>query len=160
MITIHVERCNGCGACLEVCPHGALFLIEGKALVDEALCQECEACVPACPVDAITVFEQPTTVAPPRVPAIRPEPEVVVVESPLAPVPLRVRVLPVVGAALSWAGRELVPRLAYYLLDELDRRATGQAATRVARGSSPSSGRGGGRRQQRHRHRGGRNGPG
>ncbi|NIV39426.1 MAG: 4Fe-4S dicluster domain-containing protein [Anaerolineae bacterium] len=160
MITIHVERCDGCGACLEACPHGALFLIEGTAVVDEALCRECEVCVPACPVNAIMVVQQLPTAQPTRVPAIRPEPEVAVVESPPAPVPLRVKVLPVVGAALSWAGRELVPRLAYYLLDELDRRATGQRASGIARGSSPSAARGGGRRQRRRRHRGGRDSPG
>ena len=125
MITIHAERCDGCGACLEVCPHGALYLFEGKAVVDEALCQECEACVAVCPAEAITIVEQVTAAAAPaRVPAIRPASEVGLVESQPAPVPLRVKVLPVVGAALSWAGRELVPRLAYYLLDGLDRRAT------------------------------------
>ena len=159
MITIHAERCNGCGACLEVCPHGALFLIEGKAVVDEALCQECEACIAACPLNAILVAEPMPAAQPTRVPAIRPEPEVVVVESTQSPVPLRVKVLPVVGAALSWAGRELVPRLAYYLLDELDRRATGQPASGLVRSRSPSAARGGGGRQRRHRHRGGRDRP-
>ena len=160
MITIHAERCDGCGACLEVCPYGALFLIEGKAVVDEALCQGCEVCVSACPVEAIMVVEQLPTAQPNRVPAIRPQPEVVVVERPQAPVSWRVKLLPVVGAALSWAGRELVPRLAYYLLDELDSRATGQRVSGIARGSSPTSARVGGRRQRRQRHRGGRNSPG
>ena len=161
MITIHAELCDGCGACLEVCLHGALYLIEGKAVVDEALCQECEACVAVCPTEAITIVEQVTAAAAPaRVPAIRSEPDVALVESQPAPVPLRVKLLPVVGAALSWAGRELVPRLAYYLLDELDRRAAGQPATHLARGGSPSSGRGGSGRQQRRRHRGGRSGSG
>ena len=156
MLTIHAERCNGCGACLEVCPNGALYLIEGKAMVDGALCQECEACVAVCPTEAITIVDQVTAPVPARAPMIRPEPEAVLVESQPAPVPLRVKVLPVVGAALSWAGRELVPRLAYYLLDGLDRRAAGQPTTSVARGGSSSTGRGGSGRQQRHRHRGGR----
>ena len=160
MITIRADRCDGCGACLEVCSHGALFLIEGKAVVDEALCQECKVCISACPLEAILVVEQLPTAQPTRVPAIRPEPEVVVVERPQATVPLRARMLPVVGAALSWAGRELVPRLAYYLLDELDRRATGQRASGIARGGSPSAARGGVGRQRRHRHRGGRDSPG
>jgi NAD-dependent dihydropyrimidine dehydrogenase PreA subunit len=154
VIIIHAERCNGCGACLEVCPDGALYLIEGKAVVDEALCRECEACVAACPTEAIVIAEQVT--APARVPAIRPEPEVILVETVSTPVPLRVRVLPVVGAALSWAGREIVPRLAIYLLDGLDRRATGQPTTSVARGGSSSTGRRGSGRQRRHRRRGGR----
>lgn len=156
MITIRAERCDGCGACLEVCPNGALYLIEGKAVVDYALCQECEACVAACPIEAIAIAEQPFAPAPARVPTIRPEPEIVLVESQPAPVPLRVKVLPVVGSALSWAGRELVPRLAYYLLDGLDRRAAGQPTSSITRGSSSSSGRRGSGRQQRHRRRGGR----
>jgi NAD-dependent dihydropyrimidine dehydrogenase PreA subunit len=156
VITIRAGRCDGCGACLEVCPNGALYLIEGKAMVDEALCQECEACVAACPTEAIGFVEPVTVAVRARVPAIRPEPEVVLVDSQPAPVPLRVKVLPVVGAALSWAGRELVPRLAYYLLDGLDRRAAGQPTTSVARGGSSSTGRSGSGRQQRHRHRGGR----
>jgi len=160
VITIYAERCNGCGTCLEVCPHGALFLIEGKAVVDEALCRECEACVPACPTEAIVVVEQRITAEPSRVPVIRPEPEVMIAESPPSQTPLRVRALPVVGAALSWAGRELVPRLAYYLLDELDRRAARQQPSRVARSGGTSSGRAGRGRQQRHRHRGGRDSPG
>jgi len=160
VITIRAERCDGCGACLEVCPDGALYLIEGKAVVDEALCQECEACVAACPTEAIIIVEQVTAPAPARVPMIRPEPKAVLVESQPAPVPLRVKVLPVVGAALSWAGRELVPRLAYYLLDGLDSRVTRKPTTSVTRGGSPSSGRGGSGRQQRHRHRGRRGGSG
>ena len=160
MITINAERCDGCGACLEVCPHGALFLVEGKAVVDKVLCHECEVCVPTCPVKAIIVVEQLPAAQPTRVPAIRPEPKAVTVKSPPVPTPFRVKMLPVVGAALSWAGREVVPRLAYYLLDELDRRAIKQRASSIVRGGSPSAARGGGRRQRRHRYRGGRDSPG
>lgn len=105
------------------------------------------------------VVDRLPTAEPNRVPVIRPQPEVVMVENPPAPVPLRVRVLPVVGAALSWTGRELVPRLACYLLDELDRRASGPQASRIARGDSYAPASGGGGRQQRRRHRGGQDGP-
>jgi NAD-dependent dihydropyrimidine dehydrogenase PreA subunit len=158
LITIHAERCNGCGACLEVCPRGALYLLEGKAVVDEALCRECEICVAVCPREAIEVTEE-VGALPARAPAVQPESGVIVIESPLPTVSLRDKVLPAAGAALSWAGRELVPRLATYLLDGLDRWASSQPASKSAKGGSSSGGRGGSRSQQRHRHRGGQGGP-
>ncbi|MFN2242763.1 MAG: indolepyruvate ferredoxin oxidoreductase subunit alpha [Anaerolineae bacterium] len=158
MITIHAERCDGCGACLEVCPRGALYLLEGKAVVDEALCRECEVCVAACPTEAIKVTEDVGALVPTRALAVQPESEVIVIESTLSTVPLRDKVLPAAGAALSWAGRELVPRLATYLLDGLDRWASSQPASKSAQGGSSSGGRGGSRGQQRHRHRGGQGG--
>jgi len=156
LIEVHSERCNGCGVCLEVCPNGALYLIQGKAVVDEVLCQECEACVAACPTDAIEVTERLDVYVPTRVPTVRTGPEVIAIKTQPAPVDLRAKLLPVVGAALSWTGRELVPRLAIALLEGLDRRAAGQPTTGLARGGSSSGGSGGSGRQQRHRHRGGR----
>jgi hypothetical protein len=36
-----------------VCPIGALTLVEGKARLDDALCQGCEACIQACPAGAL-----------------------------------------------------------------------------------------------------------
>ncbi len=156
MITIHAERCNGCGACLEVCPHGALYLIEGKAVVDEKLCHECEVCVAACSTEAIVIGEQVAASIPTRASPARAEPRVISVEPQPAPVALQTKVLPAVGAVLSWAGRELVPRLAYYLLDGLDRQATRQVGRKVARGGGLSDNRRGSGQQQRRRHRGGR----
>jgi NAD-dependent dihydropyrimidine dehydrogenase PreA subunit len=160
LITIKQERCTGCGACLDVCPHGALYLLEGKAVVDEALCRECEACVAACPEQAIVISEMaPQPVAEPAaVPAVWQQPEVIRVETEPAPlvVPLRARVLPVFGAALAWGGREIVPRVLDVLLDVLDRRATGRHVTAGGRSSeAPSRGTGGRGRQHRHRRRGG-----
>lgn len=52
-IWLDVSRCTGCGACVEVCPTGALKLVNGKAQLNEALCKGCEACVQACPVGAL-----------------------------------------------------------------------------------------------------------
>ncbi len=46
-------RCTGCGACVEVCPTGAMTLLDGKAHVDENTCIGCGVCADECPQDAI-----------------------------------------------------------------------------------------------------------
>ncbi|MBN1657920.1 MAG: 4Fe-4S binding protein [Anaerolineae bacterium] len=154
-VRIDSERCSGCGACMEVCPTGALYLVDGRAVVDQALCRGCEACVTACPVGAIRLVtrEEPAAEVT-RLPAVRSEPEVIRIRTS-APVPVRSRAMPVVGAALAWAGREILPRLADIFLDRLDRRAAERQLTRASQGRDAveRGGKGGGRR---HRHRGGR----
>lgn len=54
-IFINMERCQGSGECLKVCPHGALRIIDGKAVVDHQLCDLDGLCIPACPHDAIEI---------------------------------------------------------------------------------------------------------
>jgi NAD-dependent dihydropyrimidine dehydrogenase PreA subunit len=50
------SRCNGCGMCLAVCPHGVFVLENGKArIVDRDACMECGACQRNCPLTAATV---------------------------------------------------------------------------------------------------------
>ncbi|HHX63961.1 MAG TPA: electron transfer flavoprotein subunit alpha [Chloroflexi bacterium] len=60
LLHIDVETCIGCGACVDVCPHGALKLVDGVAVVDEN-CIACGICPPECPVDALSL---PQTAAP------------------------------------------------------------------------------------------------
>jgi len=48
------EQCTGCGACLEVCPFGAIETRDGKAFITEA-CRACGQCLDACPVGAIVM---------------------------------------------------------------------------------------------------------
>jgi NAD-dependent dihydropyrimidine dehydrogenase PreA subunit len=159
VISIDGEQCTGCGACVEVCPTGALYLVEGKAAVDGALCRECEVCLAACPTGAIALAtHEGPAVEPIRVPTRRPEPEVIRVKAQTAPVPLRARVLPMMGAALAWAGREILPRLADSLLDTLDRRTAAAQATGEALGRetvAPGAKGGGQQRRQRRRRGGG-----
>jgi ferredoxin len=158
VITIDAERCTGCGACVEICPSGALYLVDGKAAVDGALCHECEACLAACPGEAITLIALEEPVAETvHVPALRPELEIIQVRTQSAPVLLRSRVLPVIGAALTWAGREIVPWLAELALDTLDRQATRPQARGETRSPpSPATGaKGGGRQHRRRQRRGG-----
>jgi NAD-dependent dihydropyrimidine dehydrogenase PreA subunit len=55
-LNLDVDKCVGCGRCLEVCPHGVFILQERKVSVAERdRCMECGACARNCPVSAITV---------------------------------------------------------------------------------------------------------
>jgi NAD-dependent dihydropyrimidine dehydrogenase PreA subunit len=159
LIKVDLARCNGCGACVAVCPEGALYLVDDKVMVDASLCRECEACVVACPVEAIAITAEEAR------PALAPAGVAVAETMPMSPsprpkaavVPMRARVLPLVGAVLTWAGREIVPKLADHLLHSLDRWAMRQeVASSPRRASNPRAqrqegGGGGHRRWRRHR---------
>jgi len=112
VLTIEVDRCDGCGACVEVCPEGAISLIGGVARIDSSSCIECEACVQACPNGAIKVA---------RPVAVREEPAVAMAARPQ---PSAMAAL--AGAALSFVGRHVLPRAADALVRALDRRLSGQ----------------------------------
>jgi NAD-dependent dihydropyrimidine dehydrogenase PreA subunit len=50
------QKCQGCGKCVEVCPHGVFVMDNGLSkLIDKDACIECGACQKNCPFDAITV---------------------------------------------------------------------------------------------------------
>lgn len=50
------DVCTGCGACVTVCPFGAIEMKEGKAYITEG-CRVCGQCVDACPENAIIIKE-------------------------------------------------------------------------------------------------------
>lgn len=53
------HRCVACGACVKVCPKGALSVYRGcYAVVNEELCVGCGKCAKTCPADCITVKER------------------------------------------------------------------------------------------------------
>lgn len=158
MISINLERCNGCGVCVEICPTGAVYLVDGKAAVDQKLCCDCQACVAACPTEAITLAARTDSVSEPvRALAPRPEPKVIQVKTQPAPVSLRTSLIPVVGGALAWAGREIVPRLAEYFLYSMERRAVQRQISSDPQnrpgGSFSTRRKGSGGQQRRHRRR-------
>ncbi len=47
------NSCNGCGACLTVCPQKCIQIIDGKATIDQNHCLHCGRCVNICPKAAI-----------------------------------------------------------------------------------------------------------
>jgi len=160
MFTIDSDRCTGCGACVDVCPVGAIRLNEGErgnlAAIDQKQRQQCGACVEACPEKAI-------------VPMVKGE--IVQVETRLAPAPPQsrqvqpARFLPQaimwLGPVVAFWGREIVPRTAAALLDAWDRRSDRSgpvlndlASRRSAQRSMPGRPAGmprGGRRRRRWR---------
>jgi len=141
MVHIDGERCTGCGACVEVCPTGAIQVVEDeigpRAQIDQALCRECQACMEACPEEAISVEAEPA-IEGELVPA---RPQTVQVKTRLPePQPVRpaLRALSWLGPALAYVGREIVPRVAASLLDAWDRRSSGPASTLRMPGDSLS----------------------
>ncbi len=51
-----VENCNGCGACVEICPVFCLKITDGALeVVDEEACFGCRKCEDVCPVEAICI---------------------------------------------------------------------------------------------------------
>ncbi len=56
-IYIDRNKCHGSGECLKACPHGALQIIDYKAVVDHNRCDLDGLCIPACPHDAILFTE-------------------------------------------------------------------------------------------------------
>ncbi|MCC5466219.1 electron transfer flavoprotein subunit alpha [Pelosinus baikalensis] len=61
-IKVNQEECIACGACLSVCPFGAIVMQDEKAYITEA-CTACGACVDTCPVEAILREEEDKVVA-------------------------------------------------------------------------------------------------
>jgi MinD superfamily P-loop ATPase len=143
---VDVTRCTGCGACVEVCPAGAIaLLVDGKARVDEEACTGCGACVDACPEGAI----QPVvTIQGELVPAPERPAPTVYRPSPLAET---------AGAAVVVAGTGLLMKAADALARAVGRWLTRRSvATRPSArcGTPPAGDKGGTGRQRRHRRRG------
>jgi Fe-S-cluster-containing hydrogenase component 2 len=144
------KRCVGCGTCVDVCPQGAISLHDGKASIRQDLCNQCEACAVACPEGAILSVTE-TSLVPEQsaVPATA--------QGPRSGVgTITATVAPALGAALLFLGREVVPRVADYMLDAFDRRKTQQPGDRLQRsqGSNDSQAASGSGRRRRRRHRG------
>ena len=154
MFYVNDAHCTGCGTCVDVCPAGAIHLVNNIAHIDQDRCNECEACIGACPNGAILMVTEPVKEKIPLT-SVQPASQDVLVQRQSAPVPLRTKVLPVVGVALSFLGHQIAPRLASHVIEALDRRLSGQPGTARSSGTMGigSQRRGGRRSRQRRRGR-------
>ena len=59
------ERCMGCVAhpCREVCPKGAISMVNGKSYIDQSKCIRCGKCKAICPYDAVSHQVRPCSAA-------------------------------------------------------------------------------------------------
>ena len=53
MIKVDVDKCTGCGDCVDICPIKALEIKNSKVIVSDD-CIDCGACVGQCPVEALS----------------------------------------------------------------------------------------------------------
>jgi Fe-S-cluster-containing hydrogenase component 2 len=145
MVYVNESLCTGCGECVELCPAGAIRVVDGLARIDQGLCEGCEACVSACPNGAILVVQE---AEPASQPIIVQAPEPVAMTAPP-----RTGLWPAVGAALAFVGREIIPRAAWALLDAWDRRRARSNVVSSSVGNivgrMDNNSRGGGRRLRR-----------
>jgi ferredoxin len=51
---VDLEKCNGCGNCVEVCPVKAIDIEDNKARISDD-CIECSICISQCPNEAISI---------------------------------------------------------------------------------------------------------
>ncbi|NOZ70651.1 MAG: 4Fe-4S dicluster domain-containing protein [Chloroflexi bacterium] len=152
MMYVDKSRCDGCQACLTVCPVGAIFMQNGQAVINESLCTECRLCQDACPQKAILLAEvvAMTEAETATLPARRQDMSMITKSS------LRSLVGPALGSALLWTGREIVPRLAALALRALEIQIQNRTATPPSSLSRQANGRGsrrGGQKRLRQRRR-------
>lgn len=56
-VEIDLDRCVGCGRCVELCPSRALALENERARVVRDVCIGCDHCAAACPTEAVLVAQ-------------------------------------------------------------------------------------------------------
>jgi NAD-dependent dihydropyrimidine dehydrogenase PreA subunit len=164
MMQIDRERCTGCGACMEACPNDAIEIQDGFAHVLAERCTECGTCVEVCPQGAVLLLAEAASAADSQERAIAKSegqpadrsPEVITVRVPPPSALVPARPAPVrqlglaLGAALSYLGREVAPRLVRLAVDWVEERIAVPQKP-ASRGTLRGSG---GRTRQRRQRRG------
>jgi ferredoxin len=61
MPKVFQEKCEACGACINVCAEKALQLVDDVIHFDSARCVKCGACVEVCPTGALMSAQSSTS---------------------------------------------------------------------------------------------------
>jgi NAD-dependent dihydropyrimidine dehydrogenase PreA subunit len=51
---VDIQKCDGCGTCVDTCPSAAIALVDEKAVINRDECAECGSCESECPNEAIS----------------------------------------------------------------------------------------------------------
>jgi ferredoxin len=113
-LCIDKSKCSGCGSCVDVCSSGAIILEIDGAVINHEFCTHCELCVSACPAGAIYVEEDTRLISP----------QIKLISSgeKLALPTERPTHAPWLGSALVFFKQEILPYLARFAINELERR--------------------------------------
>lgn len=57
MYSVDVEKCSGCGLCVQSCPQEAISIQNDVAVIDYRLCSQCGNCAEECSAGAIRKVE-------------------------------------------------------------------------------------------------------
>ncbi|MGD0282435.1 MAG: 4Fe-4S binding protein [Dissulfurispiraceae bacterium] len=58
MVSVNVEKCEGCEECVNVCPQAVFRMVDSKSdPYQTGECVFCESCLGVCPTSAITINE-------------------------------------------------------------------------------------------------------
>lgn len=60
MAVINNDLCVACGGCIELCPKGAIRMINDQVNINPDKCVDCGICVKVCPLNAPYVPEDGT----------------------------------------------------------------------------------------------------
>ena len=53
---VDIEKCDGCGTCVDNCPLEVLGVIDEKVkIIDSNMCTDCRVCVEVCPYGVLEV---------------------------------------------------------------------------------------------------------
>ncbi len=114
VIEVSLEKCTGCGRCVEVCPAGAVRIADGHAVIDDEACRRCEACVEACPQGALRRIAAPLVTG--EAAPLQARPPAVIDVAPVRTIePRRQRILPALASAVAFVGREVLPPVLEFL---------------------------------------------
>ena len=112
---INRETCNGCGVCIGACPNEAIYLVDGKAIIDQNKCSFCQVCVKVCPTGAIQLakIDSPVTLS---------KPSALEVRQPQLPVESSSKRSNCSSMLLLFVGQYVLPRFVDVLATFLERR--------------------------------------
>lgn len=112
---VNRELCIGCGACVNACPNGAIFMVEGKAFINQAECTSCQVCADACRTGALQLARKVS-------PAIVEKPGAIKVLHPQTAMESSPKQSNWGVTILSLVGQHFLPRMVDVLATLLERR--------------------------------------